>query len=617
MSPDGSLNILVIEDDPDTRANLRDILELDNHQVESAGSAAEALARSDWASISAIILDRKLPDATADELLPRLRRAAPDAAVIVVTGYGDLQGAISALRQGATDYILKPLEPDDLRARMERIAESQRTGSELKRQTEIIRSLLENISDGVIVVDLEGKVLLHNPAVERLVGPMKVGATLEEWARLVRSYRPDAETPLPLAELPLCRALRGEQVVDEEVFIRQPGDHCGRWMSVNASPICDGGKIKAAVVIYRDMTERKRAAEELRRQRDLAEGLIDAAPAIVVLLSPEGRIVRSNRFAEDLSGYRADEILGHDFAATFMPDRNHVGIGQVLHKAFAALEASGATNEIVTRDGRRREVRWSYRVLKDAEPKPVGVLAIGQDITDLAEAQERALRAERLAAIGEMVAGLAHESRNALQRSQACLEMLALQVRDRPEALGLIARIQDAQDHLHHLYEDVRGYAAPIRLERRNCDLSRIWREAWAHLERQRKGRSASLRERCDGTDLHCMVDPFRLGQVFHNILENALAACPDPAEVEIRCTRAELDGRPALCVTLCDNGPGLDPEGRQRLFEPFYTTKTKGTGLGMAIARRIVEAHGGQIAAGEDSTPGAEIIITLPREEP
>jgi PAS domain S-box-containing protein len=618
MDPVDSLQILVIEDDPDTRANLRDILELDDHRVEVAGSAAEAFARDDWATFSAIILDRKLPDATADELLPRLRRAAPDAAVIVVTGYADLQGAISALRQGATDYILKPIEAEELRARLRRVAEDQRTGSELKRQAKIIRSLLENVSDAVIVVDPRGRVLLYNPAVERLIGPMGVGAHPEEWAQLGRADRPVSESPYSLRELPLARALGGEQVIDEEVYIRPPGAHPGRWLSVNASPIRDEGGIKGAVVIYRDITERKRAEEELRRQRDLAEGLIDAAPAIVVVLGPDGRIVRYNRFAEELSGYRAEEVLGRDFFATLLPDRDRARIRDAFRRPLDEVETSGTVNAIVTKDGREREVRWSIRALKDAEPRIVGVLAIGQDITDLREAQERALRTERLAAIGQMVAGLAHESRNALQRSQACLEMLALHVRDRPKALGLIARLQGAQDHLHHLYEDVRGYAAPIRLERRDCDLSEIWREAWAHLEPQRSGRSASLREGGgDEPDLRCAVDPFRLGQVFHNILENALAACPDPVEVEIRCARAEVDGLPALRVAVRDNGPGLGPEDRQRIFEPFYTTKTKGTGLGMAIARRIVEAHGGRIAAGEGPARGAEIVITLPRGEP
>src|SRR5437763_1451539 len=146
-------------------------------------------------------------------------------------------------------------------------------------------------------------------------------------------------------------------------------------------------------------------------------------------------------------------------------------------------------------------------------------------ITYVKQAQRRTLQAGRLAAIGQMVAGLAHESRNALQRSQACLEMLALAVRDRPEALDLIARLQQAQDHLHHLYEDVRGYAAPIVLDRRPCDLGVLWREAWSHLESSRSGKEAVLREEAGGVDLRLVADPFRLGQVFRNLLDNALAA--------------------------------------------------------------------------------------------
>src|SRR5947208_1300452 len=116
-----ALTVLVIDDDADTRANLRDILELDgDYRVETAGTIAEALDRDDWSQIGAILLDRKLPDGSAEAVLPRLRQLAPDAAVLIVTGYADLTGAISALRQGAADYILKPINPDALRAGLAR-----------------------------------------------------------------------------------------------------------------------------------------------------------------------------------------------------------------------------------------------------------------------------------------------------------------------------------------------------------------------------------------------------------------------------------------------------------------------------------------------------------------
>jgi len=142
-----------------------------------------------------------------------------------------------------------------------------------------------------------------------------------------------------------------------------------------------------------------------------------------------------------------------------------------------------------------------------------------------------------------------------------------------------------------------------------------VWRQAWANLALRRQGRDALLHDEADGVDLCCSVDAFRLEQVFRNILENALAACADPVGIVIRGYATELAGRPAVRIAVRDNGPGLNPEQARRIFDPLFTTKSKGTGLGMAIAKRLVEAHGGRIAVGTGSGPGAEILITLPRE--
>lgn len=128
--------VLIVEDDSDTRCNLCDILDLDGYEVETAGTAADALARSDWDRIGAVLLDRRLPDATTDELLPRLRQLAPDAAVLVVTGYADVQGTIRAFRLGAADYLLKPIDPDELRARLGRIAEHRQSEQALRSANE-------------------------------------------------------------------------------------------------------------------------------------------------------------------------------------------------------------------------------------------------------------------------------------------------------------------------------------------------------------------------------------------------------------------------------------------------------------------------------------------------
>jgi signal transduction histidine kinase len=232
------------------------------------------------------------------------------------------------------------------------------------------------------------------------------------------------------------------------------------------------------------------------------------------------------------------------------------------------------------------------------------------EVVERKKAQEQALHAERLAAIGQMVAGLAHESRNALQQIQAAVEMLERRVKHNPEAY-LVAEIQKAHDRLHHLLEEVRGYAAPIKLACELQDLSQLCREAWARLTPLRNGRHVGFHVDADSLDLRCRVDPVSLARLFRTVLENALAACADPAHVDVRFRAAEHQGQPAVCVRIEDNGPGLSEEQRQRIFEPFFTTKTRGTGLGMAIAKRIVEAHGGQIMVADD-VPGTGTAIEL-----
>jgi len=235
-------------------------------------------------------------------------------------------------------------------------------------------------------------------------------------------------------------------------------------------------------------------------------------------------------------------------------------------------------------------------------------------VIDLHKAHQRALEAERLAAIAQVSAGLSHESRNALQRIGASAEMLELELEGNAAALEHVAQIQQSQIHLGRILDELRSYAVPVMLDRAAFRISEVWREAWELLLAQRRGRQTELREHLLASNLIIEADRFRLVQVFRNLLENSLAACVDPVQIDITCEQATLGAASALRVSVRDHGPGLNGEQRRRIFEPFYTTKPTGTGLGMAIAQRIVEAHGGTITVGDQPPPGAEIIIALPR---
>jgi PAS domain S-box-containing protein len=379
--------------------------------------------------------------------------------------------------------------------------------------------------------------------------------------------------------------------------------------------------------LLRDISARSRAERALRAEKQFADSLVQAAPALILVLDAEGRIARSNPYLYDVAGYGPEELEGRDWSTLLFAEADRPEVRAMHREALARGTGPSGVHVLVARDGRRRVVAWSARSLAADTPPPpppepgggqggvaVAVLLVGHDITELQQAQRQALQAERLAAIGHMVTALAHESRNALQRGQACLERLGWRLHDQPEALDLVARARQAQDDLLRLYEDVRYYAAPIRPDYGRCNLAEVWQRVWGELQSAGPPRDAHLEQDCGGVDLGCQADPFRLGQVFRNILENALAACRDPVRVTVSYRETEWAGRPALRMAVRDNGPGLGAEQRQRMFEPFYTTKVKGTGLGMAIAKRIMEAHGGQIALGT-GPPGAEILLTLPRE--
>jgi two-component system sensor kinase FixL len=337
----------------------------------------------------------------------------------------------------------------------------------------------------------------------------------------------------------------------------------------------------------------------------------------ILILDVEGRIMTWNAGAERITGYGAEEVIGKHFALFYLRDEVERGRPEEILKTAAADGRWEEEGWRLRKDGSRY---WSSVVLTPLWDRPGclrGFIKVTRDVTARKEIEEKLRYTERLAAIGEMITGLAHESRNALQRAQACLELLQLKADDRPDLLELTADIEKAQDHLRYLFDEVRGYASPIRLSLRRADLGKLLRETWQQLDQSRAGRDARIEEKSQHFDLNCLIDPVALGQVLRNILENSLSMCPDPVIIRVEWAEVTLKGRSAVRISLRDNGPGFTPEARTRLFEPFFTTKTQGTGLGMAIAKRIVATHGGDIAVGSHSLPGAEIEVTVLKEGP
>jgi PAS domain S-box-containing protein len=346
------------------------------------------------------------------------------------------------------------------------------------------------------------------------------------------------------------------------------------------------------------------------------QAILDSAVDGIVTIDERGTIRSFNAAAEAMFGYRAEEAIGRD-VSMLMPSpyrEEHKGyVESYLRTGVRKIIGIGRDVVARRRDGSTFPMRLSVGEAKVGGRRTF--TAILHDMTELEKAREKLLQSERLAAIGEMLAGLSHESRNALQQMEGCLDALQGEASSH-RAQDLVTRLRRAQRQLRHLYDDLRAFAAPVRLSPQECELDRLWRASWADLGAGGRGPLPQLADETTCADLRCEVDPFAIGQVFRNVLDNAIGFSPPGATVTVRCGAAEIDGRPALEVVVRDRGPGFAPGHEARVFVPFYTTRSEGTGLGLAIVRRIVDAHGGRVLARNAEGGGAELVLVLPRAQ-
>ena len=464
-----------------------------------------------------------------------------------------------------------------------KILEQQNELESLRESERRYRALVELAPDAIVTLDWRGRIASAN------------GVTCG-----IEGYTPEEVVGKPFWKLGLFRMqdipkylrlfvalLRGKSMAPIElVCLSKDGTEV--VVECRASVMREGGKVLGLQLISRNVTELRKAEQALRESEQTFRATLESTADGILVVAEDGKVKHFNERFLRMWGFPPELIATRDnalllpYAAAQLRDPK--AFLDQANKCFSTMGQESCVLHF--KDGRIFE-RFSCPLMCDG--RKAGYVSSFRDVTAKRQA-------ERLAAIGEMAAGLAHESRNAMQRMQACLEMLALEVHDRPEALDLLGRLQAAQDHLYRLHEEVREYAAPIVLHCEPFCLEHVVREAWRQLEASWTART--VRFTCSVEHPPLCLDRLALESVFRNIFENSLAACRDPAAINVRSGTTALRDRPAVELVVRDNGPGLDAEQQLRIFEPFYTTKTRGTGLGMAISRRLVEAHGGCISA-------------------
>lgn len=353
---------------------------------------------------------------------------------------------------------------------------------------------------------------------------------------------------------------------------------------------------------YRKISKIEDAFEQ--RENHLAEVLKESTNAIVCV-DPEGEIVYWNRGAESLYGYRPGEILGQSLnklipkgAQTIEKSENSEGkshVGEFL-------------TERLTKSGRKVSVLIRRESSGEEQRECVGCRAVQENLGKLRELEQQLSHSEELATVGEMAAGLAHEIKNPLAGIGGAIQVLGDTLPKDDERRPVVEKVLEQVERIDGTVRDLLAYARPKAARLAPTDLHEVIDNALGVLMLFPTVRVNIVRHFQNALP-QAMVDGQQFGQVLSNLFINAIQAMPEGGSLTVS-TWSEPDG---IHVSVRDTGKGIPKSKLDRVFDPFYTTKTRGTGLGLPICRRVVEAHHGTISVNSRSGHGAEFIIELP----
>ncbi len=466
----------------------------------------------------------------------------------------------------------------------------------------ILQAILESSDDAILVKDLTGQILSWNRGAERIYGY----PAAEVVGRSISILIP----PDRMGELDrvMDQVRLGQRVEPfETVRVTRSGHAIDVLLS--ASPMRDAsGRVAAAVMTARDMSAQRRAERALRRSEARWRAIVESAVDGIVVINRHGRIESFNPAAARMFGYAAGEVLGRN-VSMLMPEPYASEHDHYIRRYQMTGERRiiGIGREVAARrkDGTTFPAHLSVGELTiDGEQMFTGIV---RDLTERASLEMRLREESGLVRIGELAAVLAHEVKNPLAAVSGAIQMLAEHLTsedDRAIAQEVLRRL----DGLGALMTDLLVYARPPRPRMGTVDVSELFRAlvAFFNADPEWRGLTVSVHGQIPPLE----ADPELLKVGFQNLLVNAAQAMHGRGEIVVEVHAADR----LVHIDIKDTGPGIPPEVREKLFTPFFTTKAKGTGLGLATVKRIADAHRGQVEILRSGRDGTTVRLTLPR---
>ena len=584
-----------------------------------------------------LLTDIRMPQLNGLDLLQIAKEIDPHITVVLITGYGTMEDAIRAISLGARGFLMKPFNSKELLATVE----DGLTRRTLLRDSVRLQTLLPLLEINKALQVSGGEVSFVQQVLQ--TAAQQIGAQRLAWLSI-------NEPPLPVfIETAVVSALNVPSELSssilhqaltsaEPVWVLSDGtltdNHTGFPNIVAAVlPLLVKGKIAGLLTAETDLQNQSSPFDPI--SLDLLTVLAGQLAIIFENIQLFRQTENLRAFNEDIVQTMTNGLVAVDAAGTITALNPAAAamlscsVEQVLHKPLArAISGIGPLAEVfettltTAQPQPRREITIQlapdHAVPISVSTAPLdsgsggGVVGVIEDLTEIKALEAEHRRLDRLAVLGEMSAVVAHELRNPIAGISAGVEYLTRNaVQGSPEEQGA-TMIQAEIERVNRILEDILFVARPLQLEPKSSPLLPIINTVLHRFLSQAATSNVTVETQYADHIPYLNLDSQRIEQVFSNFIRNAIQAMPDGGTLTLKI---ELSGNNRVRITISDTGVGITSQLLKRIFDPFFTTKTRGTGLGLSVARRIIEAHSGLIEV--ESTPGkgTDFYISLPAE--
>ena len=630
--------LLLVDDEAGIRKVLSLSLSDNGYQVFTAENGEQALEIFQREAPPIVLTDIKMPGMDGIELLQKIKHQNPDTEVIMITGHGDMDLAIKSLKYQAIDFVTKPINDDVLEIALNRAHEKIRMRKQLREYTENLEALVQEKSARLIEIerqvavgqaveglssamrdiagDLEGGltyfnempcfVSVHNPKLKIVaVNPLyrerlgdKVGCNSWE------VYAGQTGTKLKCPAEQTFKTAKGQRV---RAAVKTLNDDCTQVI-VHTAPIRNqAGDVELVVEISADITEVKRLREQLQRTQQLYQQLFDEVPCYISVQDRQFRLTATNRrFKEDF------DVQPGAFCYAVYKQRGEPCANCPVAKTFEDGQSHQVEMVVTSKSGEQYNLLIWTAALRNAAGKITHVMEMATNITQIRKLQEH------LSSLGLKIGSISHGIKSLLAGLDGGMYLVETGFdKGKPERVKEgWEDVKTIVNRIRKLVHDILFFAKERELKCDRVDVLSFADDVASTVEPKIKAKGIEFVYNLDTSPGEVEIDSGAMRMALINILENALDACVDdevkkPHQIFFNVQQDEQQ----VIFEVKDNGIGMDREARESLFTLFFSSKgNQGTGLGLFIADKIIDQHGGQISVKSKPGQGSSFKIMLPK---